>query len=69
VAVRDFIAAYCRCMDYVQHARMLVVGYPWTPDVLAITNLVRGASPDAGPAPRAPRAAVPPCRLSGVVHA
>jgi len=56
-------------MDYVQHARMLVVGYPWTPDVLAITNLVRGASPDAGPAPRAPRAAVPPCRLSGVVHA
>ena len=24
-----------------QHARMLVVGYPFTPDVLAITNLVR----------------------------
>lgn len=42
VAVRDFIAAFCRCMDYVQHARMLVVGYPFTPDVLAITNLVRG---------------------------
>ena len=41
VAVRDFIAAFCRCMDYVQHARMLVVGYPFTPDVLAITNLVR----------------------------
>ena len=43
VAVRDFIAAFCRCMDYVQHARMLVVGYPFTPDVLAITNLVRSA--------------------------
>ena len=41
MAVRDFIAAFCRCMDYVQHARMLVVGYPFTPDVLAITNLVR----------------------------
>ena len=39
-AVRDFIAAFCRCMDYVQHARMLVVGYPFTPDVLAIANLV-----------------------------
>ncbi len=45
VAVRDFIAAFCRCMDYVQHARMLVVGYPWTPDVLAITNLVRPRAP------------------------
>lgn len=26
VAVREFIVEFCRCMDYVQHAKMLVAG-------------------------------------------
>ncbi|CAL5219987.1 g1925 [Coccomyxa viridis] len=41
VAVRTFIVEFCKCMDYIQHAKMLVSGYPWTPDVLVITGIVR----------------------------
>ncbi|EIE20867.1 hypothetical protein COCSUDRAFT_57414 [Coccomyxa subellipsoidea C-169] len=41
VAVREFIVEFCRCMDFVQHAKMLVAGYPYTPDVLAITGILR----------------------------
>ncbi|CAL8467919.1 g7457 [Coccomyxa elongata] len=41
VAVREFIVEFCRHMDFVQHAKMLVAGYPYTPDVLAITGIVR----------------------------
>ena len=26
VAVREFIVEFCRCMDFVQHAKMLVAG-------------------------------------------
>ncbi|CAK0770229.1 hypothetical protein CVIRNUC_003746 [Coccomyxa viridis] len=41
VAVRTFIMEFCKCMDHIQHAKMLVSGYPWTPDVLVITGIVR----------------------------
>ncbi len=32
VAVRSFIVEFCKCMDYIQHAKMLVTGCePQTP--------------------------------------
>ncbi len=36
VAVRTFIVEFCKCMDYIQHAKMLVSGCERLSDLLRL---------------------------------